>query len=120
MEDMKSQIKEPLSLDVRMVFSKLSQKGELNRDTALEAGAYISAQFINSLNKMIRAEGKPALSIDEQNTVYETVEELFSEHFEDEYSDMDYEILKLKSLKLMGAENAQQEILDYFKKTLKK
>ena len=113
-------LKEPLSLDMKMVMSKISQKGELNRDTALEAGAHIAAQFINALNKMTKQDGEAILNSEERDQIFVALEELFDEEFEKEYSRVDYDRLRNKALELLNSDHAEDTILAYFNDTLKK
>lgn len=114
------ELKKPLSLDMKMVMSKIAQKGELNRDTALEAGAHIAAQFINALNKMTRQDGEAMLNTEEREQIFIALEALFDEEFEKEYSRVDYDIMRQKALTLLDSPNAQDNILAYFNKTMKK
>lgn len=114
------ELKKPLSLDMKMVMSKIAQKGALNRDTALEAGAHIAAQFINALNTMTRQDGEAMLNTEEREQIFIALEALFDEEFEKEYSRVDYDIMRQKALTLLDSPNAQDNILAYFNKTMKK
>ncbi len=118
--EMKEKLKDPLLLDVRMVFSKISERGKLNRDTALEAGSYIGAQFINTLNKLTQENGEAALTMEEHQNIFEVLNEILSEEVNGEFTRVDFEIMKEKALDVLNSPKVDEKVIAYFNKVLKK
>jgi hypothetical protein len=70
MESIKEQMKMPISLDLHMTISKLSEKGEIDKDMALEAGSYVSAQFMKSIQQTNFEDDKGPISKEQLNAIW--------------------------------------------------
>lgn len=119
MEDLKAKAKEVLTLDVRMVLSKLNKKGKLTPKSALEAGAFVTAQFMRKFNQVSKENGKRVLSTGEMDQVFKALNEIYDEQFESGFSKLDCDVMEENTMKILRHQKAPDLIKGYFDEVLR-
>lgn len=119
MESIKSQMKMPISLDLHLTISQISEKDGIDKDSALEAGSYVAAQFMKNVLKTNFENGKGPLSKEEINAVFENVAEFYSESFRGQFSQQDFDVIVQKTMQITMSPNSDKIISEYFAKILK-
>jgi hypothetical protein len=119
MESIKKQMKMPISLDLHMTISKLSEKEEIDKDMALEAGSYVSAQFMKSIQQTNFEDDKGPISKEQLNAIWENVAEFYSESFKGQFAQSDFDTITQKTMQIVMSPNSEKIISDYFDKLMK-
>lgn len=118
MESIKEQMKMPISLDLHMTISKLAEKNEIDKDSALEAGAYVAAQFMESVKKTKFENDQGPLSKEELKAIFEVIGEFYSESFKGQFTQSDFDTITQKTMSLIMSPNKDTTISNYFKKLM--
>jgi hypothetical protein len=116
MESIKSQMKMPISMDLHLTISKISQKRGIDKDSALEAGSYVSAQFMKNLLKSNFENNRGSLSKEEINAIFENVADFYSESFKDQFTQSDFEIITQKTMQIVMSPDSEKVLSEYFSK----
>ena len=119
MESIKSQMKIPISMDLHLTISKISENNGIDKDSALEAGSYVAAQFMRSLLKINFKNGKGPVSEDEIEAVFENVAEFYSESFKGQFTQIDFDVIVKKTMEITMSPNSEQIISEYFENIMK-
>tara|TARA_R110002049_G_scaffold28213_6_gene97158 strand:- start:889 stop:1248 length:360 start_codon:yes stop_codon:yes gene_type:complete len=118
MESIKSQMKIPISLDLHMTISKLAEKNEIDKDSALEAGAFVAAQFMESVKKTKFENNQGPLSKEELQAIFEIIGDFYSESFKGQFTQSDFDSITQKAMSLIMSSNKDTIISNYFNKLM--
>lgn len=109
----------PISLDLHMTITKISEKDGIDDEQAIEAGAFVAANFMRSILKNKVKENKGSLSREEINAVFENIAEFYSESFGERFSQSDFDFLTDRTMEIVMAQNSETMIAEYFGKIMK-
>jgi hypothetical protein len=119
MESIKAKMKMPIALDLHMTISILSKKEEMNKGMVLEAGSYVSAQFMQDIQQTNFEDDKGPISKEQLSAIWENVAEFYSESFKDQFTQSDFDTITKKTMQIVMSTNSEKIISDYFDKLMK-